>query len=288
MHRRHGIHHSWVLRARRGALGVTASIATILLLVGVAFAQEDVDMTFSPEEMGADDTGGDSGGGDVMDFTGGGDDGTMEFGVIDTEEVAREAERDRQAEIDLIRVIQRRPFLRQKRVEVAPFIGTNVNDALVSIFVAGGSLNYHLTEVMSVGVNGGYSLGTETDLFDRVIEDYELFPQISKVKWYATLNFQYAFIYGKFALFNTWIIPWDTYALLGAGFTQTELDGHLTIAAGIGQRYFMNRWFTLNVELRDQVYNENYPAGSEIVNNLMFTAGVSFFIPPDFEYRTLK
>ena len=50
----------------------------------------------------------------------------------------------------------------------------------------------------------------------------------------------------------------------------------------------MNRWFTLNLELRDNVYNENYPAGSEIVNNLMFTAGVSFFIPPDFEYRTLK
>jgi len=288
MHRRHGIHHLWALRSRRGAHCATALIATILLFgVSAVHAQEDVDMTFSPEEMGTEPA--DTGGDDTMDFTGGDDgDGTMEFGVIDTEEVAREAERDRQAEIDLIRVIQRRPFLRQKRLEVAPFIGTNVNDALVSLFVAGGTINYHLTEVMSVGVNGGYSLGTETDLFDRVIEDYELFPQISKIKWYATLNFEYAFIYGKFALFNTWIIPWDTYALLGAGFTQTELDGHLTIAAGLGQRYFMNRWFTVNLELRDQIYNENYPAGSEIVNNLMFTAGVSFFIPPDFEYRTLK
>lgn len=246
--------------------------------VSPAFAQDDVDMTFSPEDL----TGGDEGG------EGEGDDGTLSFDVIDTEEVAKEAERSRKEEIDLIRVIQRRPFLRRNRVEIAPFLGTNVNDALTSAFVAGGTLNYHLTEVMSIGVNGGYSLGTETDLFDRVIEDYELFPQVSKVKWYATLNFAYAFIYGKFALFNTWIIPWDTYALLGAGFTQTELDGHLTISAGIGQRYFMNRWFTLNIELRDNVYNENYPAGSEIVNNLLFTAGVSFFIPPDFEYRTLK
>ncbi|MCB9552308.1 MAG: outer membrane beta-barrel domain-containing protein [Myxococcales bacterium] len=261
-----------------------------LLVVAPALAQDDVDMTFSPEDLGGDPAGEGEGTGTDEFGTGAGDDegGTMEFGVIDTEAAAKEVERDRRAEIDLIRVIQRRPFLRRNRVEVSPFVGTNINDALVSLFVAGGSLNYHLTEVMSVGVNGGYSLGTETDLFDRVIEDYELFPQISKIKWYATLNFQYAFIYGKFALFNTWIIPWDTYALLGAGFTQTELDGHLTISAGIGQRYFMNRWFTLNLELRDNVYNENYPAGSEIVNNLMFTAGVSFFIPPDFEYRTLK
>lgn len=261
-----------------------------LLAVAPALAQDDVDMTFSPEDLGGDPAGDGEGTGTDEFGTGAGDDegGTMEFGVIDTEAAAKEVERDRRAEIDLIRVIQRRPFLRRNRVEVSPFVGTNINDALVSLFVAGGSLNYHLTEVMSVGVNGGYSLGTETDLFDRVIEDYELFPQISKIKWYATLNFQYAFIYGKFALFNTWIIPWDTYALLGAGFTQTELDGHLTISAGIGQRYFMNRWFTLNLELRDNVYNENYPAGSEIVNNLMFTAGVSFFIPPDFEYRTLK
>ncbi|MCA9539403.1 MAG: outer membrane beta-barrel domain-containing protein [Myxococcales bacterium] len=232
-------------------------------------------MSFSPDELS-----GDSGDG--------GDEGSMTFDVVDTEAAAKEVERSRKEEIDLIRVIQRRPFLRQQRVEVAPFLGTNINDALVNTFVAGGSINYHLTEVMAIGANGGYSLGTETDLFDQVIEDYELFPQVSKIKWYATLNFEYAFIYGKFALFNTWIIPWDTYALLGAGYTQTELAGHPTLSAGLGQRYFMNRWFTINIELRDNVYNEDYPAGSEFVNNLMLTTGVSFFLPPDFEYRTLK
>ena len=114
-------------------------------------------MTFSPDEM----SGGDDGAGD--------DGGPMEFGVIDTEEAAREVERSRQEEIDLIRVVQRRPFLRRNRVEFAPFLGTNVNDALVSMFVAGGTLNYHLTEVMAIGVNGGYSLGSETDLFDQVV-----------------------------------------------------------------------------------------------------------------------
>lgn len=217
------------------------------------------------------------------------DDGdTMTFDVIDTEAAAKEVARQKEEEIDLIRVIQRRPFLRRNRVELSPQLGTNINDSLVTMFVAGGNINYHITEVMAVGFNGGYSLGSETDLFDKVIEDYELFPEVSKIIWYANVHFQYAPIYGKFALFNTWIIPWDLYVLLGAGWTRTELEGHPTLSAGIGQRYFMNRWFTLNLELRDNIYNENYPGGSEIVNNVMFTAGVGFFLPPDFEYQTLK
>lgn len=224
----------------------------------------------------------------TTDDTGGGSDGAMTFEVIDTEKAAKDLEASRKAEIDLIRVVQRRPFLRTGRVEFAPFLGTNINDAMVSLFVAGGNLTYHLTEDMAIGINGGYSLGTESDLFNKVIEDYALLPQISKVRWYATLDFQYSPIYGKFALFNTWIIPWDLYAVLGAGYTQTELAGNPTLAAGVGQRFFMNKWFTVNFEVRDSLYLEEYPGGTELVNNMMFTAGVSFFLPPDFEYRTLK
>jgi len=250
----------------------SAVFLTCLFGAETASAQ-DLDFDFSPEET-----------------TGGNDDdgGELTFEAIDTAKEVADVEKARKAEIDLIRVIQRRPFLRRKRVELAPMLGTNVNDALVSIFVAGGALNYHLSEVMSIGLSGSYSLGSETDLFDRVIEDYELFPEISKVRWSASLDFQYAFMYGKFALFNTWIIPWDTYGVLGAGVTQTELAVHPSLSMGVGQRYFMNRWFTLNVEVKDNVYNEDYPGGSSIVNNIMFTTGVSFFIPPNFEYRMLK
>ena len=246
-----------------------------VLVAGEAIAQDDVDMTFSPDE-----TAGGGGGGE-------GDD-SLTFEVVDTQKAAKEVEAAKQAELDLIRVIQRRPFLRRGRVEFSPSIGTNINDSLVNAFLAGASLNYHLTEVMAVGAYGGVSLGSETDLFDQVIEDYGLFAQIAQVQWYGGLHFQYAPVYGKFALFNTWIIPWDIYALLGAGYTKTELAGHPTLSAGAGSRFFMNRWFTLNVELRDHIYNEDYPGGSELVNNLVFNAGVSFFLPPDFEYRTLK
>ena len=258
----------------RGATLTSAVLLATVLSPRSVFAQ---DMDFSLDEIE----------GEPPAETNG-DQPDLSFDVIDTRAAANEAVEAERSEADLIRVIQRRPFLRRQRVEFSPFLGTNLNDPLVKLFVAGGHLNFHLTEVMAIGISGGYSLGSETDLFDEVIQDYELFPELSKVQWFGGLNFQYAPVYGKFALFNTWIVPWDTYVLLGAGYTKTELDGHPTLSVGIGQRYFMSRWFTVNVELRDMIYNENYPSGSELVNNLVFTAGVGFFLPPDFEYTTPK
>jgi outer membrane beta-barrel protein len=259
-------------------------VLSVVLTAGLAQAQ-DTDMTFSPEDLQGGDA--QQPPGDGQEAPSGGDE-SLNFDVIDTGKAAADVERERKAELDLIRVIQRRPFLRRQRVEVSPMLGTNINDPLVQSFVAGGNLNYHITEVMAVGLFGGYSLGSESDLFDKVIEDYELFPEVAQVQWYAGVQFQYVPVYGKFAMFNSWIIPWDIYAVLGAGYTKTELDGHPTLAAGVGNRFFMSRWFNLAFELRDSIYNESYPSGSELVNNLVFSAGVGFFLPPDFEYTTLK
>lgn len=260
----------------------TALMLTAFLLGAVTSAHaDDDDMSFSLDEVSGDSAPADTDTQlDDLD-----DDGDMSFEIIDTEKTAQQEAAKRKAELDLIRVIQRRPFLRRRRFEVAPALGTNINDSLVNFVVAGGSATYHVTEVMALGLSGTFALGSETDLFDQVITDYDVFPEVSLIQWTAALDFQYAFMYGKFALFNTWIIPWDTYAILGAGVTQTQLDLHPTLSAGIGQRYFMNRWFTLNLSVRDGIYNEDYPGGSQIVNNLVFSAGVSFFLPPNFKYQ---
>ena len=84
------------------------------------------------------------------------DGGDMEFDVVDTEATVRDIEAKRKAELDLIRVIQRRPFLRRKRFELAPVMGTNINDSLVN-FYGGPSGTYHLTEVMAVGLTGNWA-----------------------------------------------------------------------------------------------------------------------------------
>ena len=272
----------------RAKTSIATALIACLAFAPSVWAQDEADFTFSADELDESDPSEDELSDDLPDDEPTDDAEEMTFDAVDTEKAATDFEQARKAEIDNIRVIQRRPFLRTKRVELAPMIGTNVNDPLINFFVATLSINYFLSEVLSLGVSGTYSLGQETDLFDKVINDYALFPEISKVLWSATLDFQYIFIYGKFAMFNKWIFPWDLYGVLGAGATQTELAIHPTLAAGIGQRYFMSKWLSLNIEVRDNVYNEDYQSGSQIVNNLLVTMGVSFFIPPSFKYKTLK
>ncbi len=271
---------------------------------GTAFAQDEMDFSLDEVESGGDmtfdvnETGGDMTF-DVNDTNSAGSDSVFDpvgpvgaedfnFDAIDTGEVAKSNQKAKKAERDLVRVIQRRPFLRKKRVELAPFIGTNINDSLTNVFVAGGTLTYHLTEVMGIGINAAYSLGGESDLFHQVLEDYEVYPQISTVLWYANLQFQYAPIYGKFALFNNWILPWDIYALVGAGYAQTELGGHPSLSVGAGTRFMLSKWFTVNLEVRDNIFIEDYPSESVLVNNVLFSGGISFFIPPTFEYKELR
>lgn len=217
-----------------------------------------------------------------------GDSGEMSFGAEEIQAEAVKAKADEKATQKLIRVLQRRPFLRKKRYELSPELGVLVNDSLVNGVSFGGRFSYHLSEIMAVSVSGAATASSETALFEKVIEDYAVFPEVSKVLWRTSVDYQYAFLYGKFALFNRWIIAWDTVASLGLGALQTELAIHPTLTAGIGQRFFMTQWFTVNVGLQDYLYLEDYAAGGELINHLVFTGGVSFFFPTTFTYRTLR
>jgi outer membrane beta-barrel protein len=212
----------------------------------------------------------------------------MDFGAEEVQKSNIKAKKAEVADQQLIRVLQRRPFLRKKRYEFSPEMSSLINDSLVGGVSIGGRVAYHLSEIVAVSIGGAATLSSETALFEQVIEDYAVFPEVSKVLWRANADYQYAFLYGKFALLNRWIIAWDTVASLGLGALQTELAIHPTFTAGIGQRFFMTKWFTVNVGIKDFMYLEDYAAGGELVNHLVVTGGVSFFFPTFFTYRTLR
>jgi outer membrane beta-barrel protein len=196
------------------------------------------------------------------------------------------------ADYEKIWVLQRRPFLKKGRVDVSPMFGSNFNDPLVNFYSIGGDVNYHLNEDMAVGLRGYYTLNTETADFDRMIQQYSLFPLISRPIWSTTLNFQYAPLYGKFAFFDSFIIPWELYTRAGVGWVQTFIAGRVMLTAGAGQRFFLNRFMTLNLDIDYQAFQEEFQttAGTEsrILNNMMFNVGMSIYFPFDFEYKELR
>jgi len=60
-----------------------------------------------------------------------------------------------------------------------------------------------------------------------------------------------------------------------------------TFAAGLGQRYFLTRWLTVNIGLKHYAYLDEIKGETTLVHATAVLAGVGFFFP-DFEYRTFR
>ena len=229
--------------------------------------------------------------GSVPDFLKGGSDTIKDVPKSRQQLSPTELEEVRRLENERVWVLQRRPFLKSDRFEFNTHLGRNINDPLINFYTAGGQLNYYLNEQMAIGFRGTYTLNTETRAFDTVVQDYQVFPQISRPIWSGSLNFQYVPIYGKFSLFKTWLFPWELSVRGGLGWLQTFIDGHVLVTLGANQQFFLNRWLAFNIDIDYQVFSEvTSPNATEstLLNNLVLGAGLSIYLPLDFEYKELK
>jgi outer membrane beta-barrel protein len=214
-------------------------------------------------------------------------------------------------------VVPRKRFLKGGRFELAPFTGVSVNDILIQHYVFGVDLNYFLTDALSVGLQGNYYIKHLTDREADVGLQYNRIPTLNRYLWSASLNFGYVPAYGKFAFFNKSIMHWEIVASGGLGVTQTEIIPRdvslaafqnlaLTPNVGIGGRFFLFDWLTINYMLRDYIILDKFEplersrtlnvdvdpatakahADAKLVNNVMFYLGVGFYLPTGFQYKT--
>jgi outer membrane beta-barrel protein len=212
-------------------------------------------------------------------------------------------------------VIPRKRFLKGGRFELAPFAGTSINDILIQHYVFGVDLNYFLTDALSIGLQGDYYVKQLTDRETLIGLQYNRIPTLNRYLWSGLLNFGYVPAYGKFALFNKSIVQWEVLVSAGVGITQTEIiprdvafeafkTNAITPDIGIGSRFFLFDWLTVNYMFRDYIILDKYEplnrsksmyasaseakahADGKLVNNIMFYIGVGVFLPTGFQYKT--
>jgi outer membrane beta-barrel protein len=210
-------------------------------------------------------------------------------------------------------VVPRKAFLKGGRLELAPFTGVSINDNLIRHYAFGADLNFFLTDVLWVGVQGQYFVKALTEREDLIGLQYNRIPTLNHYLYGAALNFGYVPVYGKFALFNKNIVHWEIYASAGIGWTRTEIiprnpgdlafqNDLLTPNAAVGSRFFLFDWLTVNFCLRDYVLPDKFErvnrpmnspaavekaqADSKIVQNVMFYAGVGMYLPAKFQYKS--
>jgi outer membrane beta-barrel protein len=219
-----------------------------------------------------------------------------------------------------ILVVPRKRFIKAGRFELQPFTGLSVNDTLIRHYVFGADLNFFLTDVLWIGLQGQYFIKQLTNQEEVVGLVYNRAPTLNQYLYGGSFNFGYVPVYGKFALFNRHIMHWEMWASAGVGVTITKViprdpandalafqNTDLTPNVGIGSRFFIFDWLTVNFALRDYLVPDKFEplldgaqatpaittadeakanAHSALVNNLMFYAGVGFYLPTKFQYKT--
>lgn len=214
-------------------------------------------------------------------------------------------------------VVVRKPFLKVRRIEILPQWGVTMNDNIIRHFQFGAQLNYFLTDVLAVGLEGHVYAKDLREPFDLVARQARRLPTVNKYVWDAALNFHYVPVYGKFAVLDKHIIHWESYFTAGVGVTQSEVLPRdpafdeftnilITPNVGASMRFFLTKFLTVTVGVRDYVFVDKFePVGrgdgmfesataakdnadSALINNVVFQAGLSFWFPTGFEYTTFR
>ncbi len=303
---------------KRLALGLTVILASLSFPI-LSLAQE-------PEQPASDAAGGDKSpppptesapaAAPDLDLSDLGEPGEAQGeGAASKKSTGAETGAPRKSWADIV-VVPRKAFLKKYRLELAPFTGITLNDPLIRHYSFGGDLNFYITDVLSIGAEGQYFLKELSERETLVGAQYYLVPTLNKLNYQYALTFGYVPGYGKFGLFNKWIVHWDLTFQLGLGlietqiipraygdasFTNKDIEGQI----GLGVRLFVTDWMTLSLTFRDYMYEDAFEwegrySGetladlktqsqdhqSQFVQNIMMFFSIGLYIPPSFTYRT--
>lgn len=189
-----------------------------------------------------------------------------------------------------IRVVQQRPVLKSNRFELQVVGELSVADIMFKHYAVGAHGYFHIDEQWAVGASYRQFFSEESGLLKDVTDKFEVFPERSVMRWYAGAEAAWTPIYGKMAFFDDAIVHFDMHVLMGAGVTQTSRSASPRISGviGFGGRMLISSWFSILMEVRDQIYMESYNEGDQLVNNVGLSVGFSIFFPFDHDYRFPK
>lgn len=229
------------------------------------------------------------------------------------------AARDVKADVAAVQQVY---VLHKGRFELNPYWSFTANDQFVSHNAPGLAANYYVSNVIAVGVNGNFyaPFNGDSEFNFQNRRATRLGVPLQEYQWNANLNLSYVPFYGKFAGFGKFIFHYDAYLIGGVGMISTrpipvvdtdnrkfDWEGKIAFNAGIGLRVFFNRWFAMNLELRDYIFNDKlenvkvattaagqqdkstwYADSGSLTNNVAAQLGVSIFLPTSWEYRLPK
>lgn len=177
------------------------------------------------------------------------------------------------------RGVQKRLFQKAGRHELSVMGGLYAADLLSSSPMVGGAYTFHFTEDLGLEASFGYTR-SRSEVIEIVEETLarELI-RINEPVFLYQGHLVWSLAYGKVRWFAGSISRFDFNIALGGGVTDNQTALGLTFSGGFGLKFFFGEWFSLRIDVRDQVLKQEVLGESRLVNNLAATTGFSIFLP---------
>jgi outer membrane beta-barrel protein len=204
---------------------------------------------------------------------------------------------------DRVKAVQRKGFLKRHRFEISPLFAATVNDAFYQKVGGGLRVAYNFGDTFALALRGALYQNEDLKLApirtDNVREGKVAFQSqllSSQIYRAAMVDGIWSPVYGKAAWLDRSIVHFDLYLTAGFGlvWSATSFDSagneglgpHLAADVGAGLRFYPLEWLALEAGMMLTLYPdqpmETVPGTLQKV--LAANVGVSFFLPPSFEY----
>ena len=198
-----------------------------------------------------------------------------------------------------IKVVQKKPVTKARRIEISPFFAYLPNDDFVRGWIPGADIGFHFTEGLAIEATLGYGIHSNKQLLGSIRKMGVQPAVLDRLGFIGSVGFNWSPLYGKIAYLERRIFAYDLFFATGFGVTNTELEittsttggggGETVIKEkrdasfqgyyiGIGQRYYFTNWAAFRVELRNYAYTQRVDSNYNNRNNLLLSGGFSFLL----------
>lgn len=153
-------------------------------------------------------------------------------------------------------VVQNRTYTKSRKLTLGVLGGITASDPFLSIYTLGFSTGYYFSEEWGIQVIGWKSLTKPSNALET-LRDQGKDANTNNHYGYVGAEVAWSLMYGKLSLLRSSIVYYDFYLMAGGGMTWTETGNYITPHAGVGQRFYVSKKFSVKLDYRMMVFKEN-------------------------------
>jgi outer membrane beta-barrel protein len=203
---------------------------------------------------------------------------------------------------DRVDVFQYKTVTKKRRHEFMPTFSLTLNDPFLQTIAVGGSYTYHISEGIAFEVMGAWTYASNTSLVEDFrsgnralpndwpagLNPYEnnkgqkrINPATSRSQFYVNGCLLWAPLQGKFAFGGSFVVDMELFLSAGVGYLRTNQDPYnmLSTIFGFGFRFFLAKWVSLRIDLRDHIFSQTLLGKTVLSHNVFLGVGIGFIFP---------